>query len=162
MLKRFILGAVATLFFLVQLPMARALAVDIDPDLRTVKLNEGETVVVSNKQFEQGKRIFTGTCSKCHMAGRTKTNPNVTLSPESLAGALPRRDNVEAIAEYLENPKTYDGEIDISEFHPNTTRADLYPSMRNLTQNDLKLLAGYILTEANIRGFRWGAGKVYD
>lgn len=162
MLKRFILGAVATLFFLVQLPIARALAVDIDPSLRTVKLSESETVIVSNKEFEQGKRLFSQTCSKCHMAGRTKTNPNITLSPESLAGAEPPRDNVEAIAEYLNNPKTYDGEQDISELHPNTTRADLYPEMRNLTQDDLKQLAGYILTEANIRGFRWGAGKVYD
>jgi photosystem II cytochrome c550 len=162
MLKRFILGVIATLFFVLQLPIANAFAVDIDKDLRTVKLNENETVVVSNKQFEYGKRLFNGTCSKCHMSGRTKTNPNVTLGIASLQGAEPPRDNITAIADYLNNPKTYDGEQDISELHPNTTRSDIYPEMRNFTQEDLKALAGYILTEANIRGFRWGAGKVYD
>lgn len=162
MLKRFILGVVATLFFALQLPISHAFAVDIDSSLRRVKLNESETVVVSNKQFEQGKRLFTSTCSKCHMAGRTKTNPNVTLGIASLQGAEPARDNIEEIVNYLNNPKTYDGEQDISELHPNTARADLYPEMRNLTQEELKDLAGYILTEANIRGFRWGAGKVYD
>ncbi|MBD2579152.1 photosystem II cytochrome c-550 [Oscillatoria sp. FACHB-1406] len=162
MLKRLFLGLVATLIFTLQLPIDRAFAVDIKQELRTVKQDATENVVVSNKEFEHGKRLFTNACSKCHMAGRTKTNPNVTLGSTSLKGAEPPRDNVDEIVSYLNNPKTYDGEQDISELHPNTTRTDLYPEMRNLTQQDLQDLAGYILTEAQIRGFRWGAGKVYD
>lgn len=163
MLKRFILGVLVTLFFAFQLPMDNASAVEMDKNLRTVTQNgQGEAVVLSNAQFEHGKRIFNDTCSQCHMVGRTKTNPNVTLGDKSLKGAEPPRDNIEQIVSYLNNPKTYDGEVDISEFHPNTTRADLYPEMRNLTEDDLNDLAGYILSEINIRGSRWGAGKVYD
>jgi photosystem II cytochrome c550 len=163
MLKRFILGVIATLFFALQLPIDAALAVEIDPAYRTVKVSEqGATTTLSQEQVERGKRLFGDTCSQCHMAGRTKTNPNVTLSQASLEGAEPPRDSIVAIVDYLEHPTTYDGEQDLSEFHPNTNRADLYPEMRNLTQEDLENVAGFILVQPKILGIRWGGGKVYD
>lgn len=163
MLKRFILGVIATLFFVFQLPIDKAFAVEIEQDIRTVKLtDQGQTGVIPVKEFERGKRLFGDTCSQCHLAGRTKTNPNVTLNEADLAGAYPPRDSVLAIVDYLEHPTTYDGEVDISEFHPNTTRADLYPEMRNLTQEDLKALAGFLLVQPKIQGIMWGGGKVYN
>lgn len=163
MLKRFILGVIATLFFVFQLPIDKAFAIEIEEGIRTVKLtDQGDPTVVSIEQFQQGKRLFGDTCSQCHLAGRTKTNQNVTLNESDLEGAYPPRDNIAALVEYLENPMTYDGEEDISEFHPNTTRVDLYPEMRNLTQDDLEALAGFLLVQPKIQGIMWGGGKVYN
>lgn len=163
MLKKLILGVLATLFFAFQLPMGNAAALELDQESRTVKLNEqGETVVLSLKQVKQGQRLFNDTCSKCHNAGRTKTNPNVTLSEEDLSGAEPPRDSILAMVDYLKNPTTYDGELSMSELHPNTTRVDLYPEMRNLTDDDLKAIAGHILIQPKVRGIMWGGGKTVN
>jgi photosystem II cytochrome c550 len=101
-------------------------------------------------------------CSYCHKSGLTKTNPNVNLGEDALANAEPPRDNVEGIVEYLKNPKTYDGENFIYELHPNTTRSDLYPMMRNFTDDDLRAVAGHILIQPALRGILWGGGKVYN
>lgn len=163
MLKRFILGVIATLFFALQLPINSAFAVEIDPEYRTIKVDpQGSTTTLTQKQVERGQRIFGDTCSQCHMAGRSKTNPNVTLSMEDLEGAEPPRDNVVALVDYLENPTTYDGELDLSEFHPNTQRLDLYPEMRNFTQEDLENVSGFILVAPKVKGTHWGRGKAYD
>ncbi|WP_017306247.1 photosystem II cytochrome c-550 [Spirulina subsalsa] len=160
---KFLWIAAITLILGFQVAVQSAMAVNISESNRTVKLNEaGETVTITNQQFELGKREFNNTCSQCHMSGRTKTNPNVTLGLGDLEGAFPTRDNLLAIVDYTKNPTTYDGETDISDLHPSTSRLDLWPEMRNLTQEDLENLAGYILAEINIRGDRWGAGKVYD
>ncbi|MEY2830760.1 MAG: hypothetical protein RLZZ574_18, partial [Cyanobacteriota bacterium] len=86
----------------------------------------------------------------------------VNLGLTALSGANPARDNVAAIVDYLKNPTTYDGEKNIYEFHPNTTRSDLYPKMRNLTDEDLEAVAGHILIQPEIRGILWGGGKVYN
>lgn len=163
MLKRFILGVIATLFFALQLPIDSAFAVEIDPEYRTVKVDpQGSMTTLTQEQVERGKRIFGDTCSKCHMAGRSKTNPNVTLSTEDLEGAEPPRNNLVALVDYLENPTTYDGEQDLSEFHPNTSRLDIYPAMRNLSQEDLENVSGYILVAPKVKGVHWGRGKAYD
>jgi photosystem II cytochrome c550 len=86
----------------------------------------------------------------------------VGLGLDDLGGAEPPRDNIVAMVDYLKNPKTYDGEEDISLFHPNTQRSDLYPEMRNLTDEDLKAIAGHILIQPKVRGVMWGGGKVYN
>ena len=163
MLKRFLFAAVAALFMAIQFNISSVNAVEVDKSIRTVKLNDqGKEVVLSLKQVKQGQKVFVDTCSYCHKSGLTKTNPNVNLGSTALAGAFPARDNIEGIVEYLKNPKTYDGEIDIYEFHPNTTRSDLYPLMRNLTDDDLEAVAGHILIQPKIRGILWGGGKVYN
>jgi photosystem II cytochrome c550 len=62
----------------------------------------------------------------------------------------------------MKAPTSYDGEFDISELHPSIKSADIFPEMRNLTENDLEALAAYILIQPKIRGIQWGGGKVYN
>ncbi len=163
MLKRLLFALVAALFFAIQFNISSVNAVELDESIRTVKLNDqGEEIVLDLKQIKKGQRIFVDSCSYCHKGGATKTNPNVNLGINALANAVPARDNIEGIVDYLKNPTTYDGEKEIYEFHPNTTRSDLYPMMRNLTDEDLEAVAGHILIQPEIRGILWGGGKVYN
>ncbi|MDJ0687281.1 MAG: photosystem II cytochrome c-550 [Xenococcaceae cyanobacterium MO_188.B32] len=163
MLKRLLLAVVTTLFFVIQFNIASANAVELDQDIRTVKLNDaGDEVVLSLKQVKEGQRLFVNKCTYCHKAGTTKTNPNVGLGLDALANAVPAKDNIEGIVEYLKHPVTYDGEVSLEELHPNTSRSDLYPMMRNLTDEDMKAIAGHILIQPEIRGTMWGGGKVYN
>lgn len=159
MLKRLSLIAVVTALAF-QLFISSAAAVELDENVRTVKLNEaGEQTVLSVKEAERGKREFRDTCAQCHASGRTKTNPNVGLGLDTLAGAEPPRDNLVALVDYLKHPTTYDGEEEITLFHPNTERSDLYPEMRNLTEEDLRAIAGHILIQPKVRGASWGGSK---
>ncbi|MFW6358157.1 MAG: photosystem II cytochrome c-550 [Chroococcales cyanobacterium] len=163
MLKRFFWVAVVTVFLAFQFSVGTASAVEVDENIRTVKLNpQGDNIVLSNEEVQLGKRKFMYACAVCHKGGSTRTNPNINLSLETLALAEPPRDNVEAIVDYIKNPTSYDGELDISEIHPTTKRADLYPQMRNLTEEDLKAIAGHILMEPKVLGRMWGGGKVYN
>lgn len=163
MLKRLLFAVIASLFFLFQFNISSAAAVELDEGTRTVKLNEqGDEVVLSLQQVKQGQRLFVNNCTYCHKGGTTKTNPNVGLGLNTLANAEPARDSIEGLVDYLKHPTTYDGETEILELHPNTTRSDLYPMMRNLTDDDLKAIAGHILIQPKIRGIMWGGGKVYN
>lgn len=163
MLKRLLLVAVATVFFALQLSVGSAWALNMDESIRTVKSSDGgENIVLTNKQIERGKRLFNKDCAFCHGAGRTKTNPNVSLGLESLRLATPPRDSIAGIADYLQNPTSYDGETNYEELHPNTARPDLWPSLRNYTEDDLEDVAGYILIQPELRGVMWGGGKVYN
>ncbi|HEY9636868.1 MAG TPA: photosystem II cytochrome c-550 [Coleofasciculaceae cyanobacterium] len=162
-MKRFILLAVATIFFAFQIGVGSVSAVELTPEVRTVKVNEaGDTVVLSLEQVQKGKRLFNDSCSQCHGGGRTKTDPNVGLSPDSLAFATPPRDSIVALVDYLKNPTTYDGETEIAELHPSMKSADIYPEMRNLTDDDLEAIAGHILLQPKILGKMWGGGKVFN
>ena len=163
MLKKSIWLVVATVFFAFQILIGSAMAENLDEKTRTVSLNEtGQEVTLTLKEAKKGKKLFGDVCSQCHGAGRTKTNPNVTLSKKDLSGAYPNRNNVEALVDYMKNPTTYDGDIEIYEFHPAIRSADIFPEMRNLSENDLYAIAGYILIEQKLRGISWGGGKVYD
>ncbi|HLO49674.1 MAG TPA: photosystem II cytochrome c-550 [Kamptonema sp.] len=159
MLKRYFI-AVVTLFLTFQIFVGGALAVELSQDVRTLPLNDkGETVVLSLKQVKEGKRLFNLTCSQCHAAGMTKTDPNVNLSPATLALATPPRNNIKALVEFMKNPKTFDGFTEISEVHPSMKSADIFTEMRNLTDDDLYAIAGHILLEPKIVGAQWGGGK---
>jgi len=137
-----------------------AIAAELDEATRTVPLNaEGDTIVLSLDQVARGRKQFSQNCAICHNSGITKTNPTVGLDSESLAGALPPRDNVEALVAYLKEPMTYDGLTDISALHPSMKSSDIYPQMRGLTEEDLVSLAGHILTQPKILGPLWGGGK---
>ena len=117
-------------------------------------------VTFSEQEIAQAARLNTS-CGTCHAGGITKTNHNVGLDPETLALATPPRDNVDALVDYMKDPTSYDGEYSISELHPSIRSAELYPAMRDLTDEDLRLMAGYILVAPKVQGTAWGGGKIY-
>lgn len=168
MLKRLLLVTMATILLSFQFAVGSAHALNIDKDIRTVKLNEaGNTIVLTNKQYKKGQKKFVADCSKCHKAGATKSNPNVTLSLASLEGAEPPRDSIEGIIDYLEHPTYYDGETgegndDIRYVHPNVNEPALFRELKNYKKKDLRNVAGFILVQPKLKGILWGGGKVYN
>ncbi|CEJ44774.1 photosystem II cytochrome c-550 [Umezakia ovalisporum] len=153
---------VATILLTFQLLVGSATALELDEATRTVPLNDqGDQVVLSLKQVKEGKRLFQFACAQCHAGGVTKTNQNVGLDPETLALARPKRDNIEGLVDYMKNPTTYDGEVEISELHPSLKSADIFTEMRNMTEDDLVAIAGHILLEPKVVGIKWGGGKIY-
>ncbi|MFN6570516.1 cytochrome c-550 [Nostoc minutum NIES-26] len=162
MFRRLIGVVVATILLTFQMIVGSATAVELDKATRTVPLNDdGDTVVLSLKEVKEGKRLFQYACAQCHVGGVTKTNQNVGLEPEALALATPNRNNLEGLVDYMKNPTTYDGEEEISEIHPSTKSADIFTEMRNLTDEDLKAIAGHILLQPKVVGQQWGGGKIY-
>jgi photosystem II cytochrome c550 len=162
MFKRLIGVVVATILLTLQMVVGTATAMQLDEAIRTVSLNDqGDTVVLSLKQVKEGKRLFNFACAQCHAGGVTKTNQNVGLDPEALAGALPKRNNIVGLVDYIKNPTTYDGETEISEIHPSIKSADIFPQMRNLTEDDLVAISGHILLQPKVVGAKWGGGKIY-
>ena len=162
MFRRLIGVVVATILLTFQMVISSATALELNKTIRTVPLNDkGDTVVLSLKQVKEGKRLFNYACAQCHAGGVTKTNQNVGLEPEALAGALPNRNNIEGLVDYMKNPTTYDGETEISEIHPSIKSANIFRVMRNLTDEDLKAIAGHILLEPKVVGAKWGGGKIY-
>ncbi len=162
MFKRYVWLVAVTVFLAFQLFVGGATAAELDAATRTVPLDEkGETVTLSLEQVSEGKRLFNYACGQCHVGGVTKTDPNVGLEPEALALATPRRDNIEALVDYMHNPTTYDGQDSIAELHPSTQSTDIFPKMRNLTDDDLVAIAGHILLQPKVVGVKWGGGKIY-
>jgi photosystem II cytochrome c550 len=161
MLKKSICLILATLLFSFQIFVSGAEALELEEATRTVPLNtQGDTVVLSLKQVKEGKRLFNFACAQCHAGGITTTNQNVGLGPGDLSGALPNRNNIAGLVDYLKNPTTYDGAIEISELHPSTKSSDIFTKMRNLTDEDLTNIAGHILLQPKLIGIKWGGGKI--
>jgi photosystem II cytochrome c550 len=101
MLRRYFGLVVAAVFFTFQLWTGVAQAAELDALTRTVALNEsGDTITLTRKQFDDGRKLFDATCASCHVGGVTKTNPSVGLEPETLALANPRRDNIESLVSF--------------------------------------------------------------
>ena len=149
-------------FSIFSVSIMSASAIDLDEATRTVvKDASGNTIVLSPEQVKRGKRLFNATCGACHVGGMTKPNPNVGLDPEALSLATPRRDNAEALVDYLKNPTSYDGFESIAEVHPSIKSADIYPRMRSLTDEDLMAISGHILLQPKILTEKWGGGKIY-
>lgn len=139
-----------------------ASAIELDEATRTVVADGfGKTTVLTPEQVKRGKRLFNATCGACHVGGITKTNPNVGLDSEALSLATPRRDNIEALVDFLKNPTTYDGLESIAEIHPSIKSADIYPRMRSVTDEDLTAIAGHILLQPKVVSEKWGGGKIY-
>ncbi|MEO0406413.1 MAG: photosystem II cytochrome c-550 [Cyanobacteria bacterium P01_A01_bin.135] len=161
MLKRSILLVAIAILFAFQFAKG-ATAVELDAETRTVPLNKsGETVVLSLEQITQGRREFNTACASCHLAGVTRTNPNIDLSPEALALATPPLDNLDALVDYIYEPTSYDGLYDISEVHPAVKSSDIFPKMRNLSEDDIEAIAGHILLQPKVNAARWAGGKAY-
>jgi photosystem II cytochrome c550 len=162
MLKKIVWLAVATVFFALQVFSANASAAELNQGIRTVPLNpNGDTITLSLEQLAQGKEKFKYACTQCHAGGVTKTDPNVGLDPEALSLATPPRNTVTALVDYMKNPTSYDGAMEIAELHPSLKSKDLFPEMRNLTDDDLTQIAGYILIQPKVVGNKWGGGKIY-
>nr|WCH56247.1 photosystem II cytochrome c550 [Hypnea sp.] len=137
-------------------------AIELDETTRTVQLEEsGTTVLLTPEQVKRGKRLFNNSCAQCHNGGITKTNPNIGLEPESLNSATPPRDSINGLIDYMKNPKSYDGITSIAELHPSIKSAEIFPRMRNLTDEDLFAIAGHILVQPKVGGEKWGGGKIY-
>jgi photosystem II cytochrome c550 len=162
MFKRYILLVALVAFFAFQLFTGRAIAVELDAATRTVQQTaDGGTVVLTPEQVSRGKRLFNYACGQCHVGGVTKTDPNVGLDPETLALATPPRDSIESLVDYLHNPTTYDGLESIAELHPSTQSTDIFPKMRNLSEQDLVDISAHILLQPKVIGEKWGGGKIY-
>jgi len=150
------------LFSILNIFVTTASAIDLDEATRTVVIDgSGKTAILSPEQVKRGKRLFNATCGACHVGGITKTNPNVGLDPEALSLATPRRDNLNALVDYMKNPTTFDGLESIAEIHPSIQSADIFPKMRNLSEEDLFSIAGHILVQPKIVSEKWGGGKIY-
>ena len=122
---------------------------------------DGTTVVFSEKEVKAGRKLFNDSCGTCHAGGITKTNHNVGLDPETLALATPPRDSVDALVDYMKDPTSYDGEYSIADVHPSLRSSDVFVKMRDLDEEDLRLIAGYILVAPKVQGQQWGGGKIY-
>ncbi len=147
---------------LVLSPLSSASSIELDELTRTVQLEQdGQIAILTPEQVKRGKRLFNNTCAQCHNGGITKTNPNIGLDPESLSLANPSRNNVNSLVDYMKNPTSYDGESFISELHPSIKSAEIFPKMRNLTDDDLFAIAGHILIQPKIASEKWGGGKIY-
>lgn len=137
-------------------------AIELDEVTRTVVLEEsGKTIILTPEQVKRGKRLFNSSCAQCHNGGITKTNPNIGLELESLSLATPARDNIKSLIDYMKDPKSYDGASSIAELHPSIKSAEIFPKMRNLTDEDLFAIAGHILMQPKIAAEKWGGGKIY-
>lgn len=99
--------------------VAPAQAAKIDPDVQryltpdgpaAVPLDlEGHTQEFSARALTRGRDIFMENCAYCHANGLTLPYPAVSLTLDDLAGATPRRDNIDGFVEYMRYPMTYDG-----------------------------------------------------
>ena len=137
-------------------------AIDLDENTRTVPLDSsGTTVILTPEQVKRGKRLFNASCGQCHVGGITKTNPNLGLEPDALSLATPARNTIEGLVDYMKNPTTFDGLESIAEIHPSIQSADIFPKMRNLSEDDLYAIAGHILVQPKIVAEKWGGGKIY-
>ena len=156
------LGALLLLPFALLLLAPAAHAVQWDAETLTVPADaSGNTVTFTESEIKAGRKVFNNSCGECHAGGITKTNHNVGLDPETLALATPARDNVDALVDYMKDPTSYDGEYSIADLHPSMRDAELYPAMRDLTDEELRLMAGYILVAPKVQGTAWGGGKIY-
>eukprot|EP00440_Ansanella_granifera_P005440 gb/GFBE01005903.1/.p1 GENE.gb/GFBE01005903.1/~~gb/GFBE01005903.1/.p1 ORF type:complete len:221 (+),score=71.65 gb/GFBE01005903.1/:1-663(+) len=154
---RFFAGAALSLALLAGAAPARA---DVEDVVIAVD-DKGKTTSLTKEQVIRGKRLFNASCSSCHVGGGTRTNQNVGLSTEELAGAQPNRATIEGLVDYMNSPTTYDGLKDISEVHPSIKAADIWPKMRSMKQQDLYDMSAYILYMNQTIPEKWGGGKQY-
>ncbi|MEB3199146.1 MAG: photosystem II cytochrome c-550 [Synechococcaceae cyanobacterium] len=122
---------------------------------------DGSTITFSEQEIKTGRRLFNNSCGTCHAGGITKTNQNVGLDPETLALATPPRNTVAALVDHMKDPTSYDGEYSIADVHPSLRSTDVFVKMRDLDDEDLRLMAGYILVAPKVQGQQWGGGKIY-
>nr|QCI05762.1 photosystem II cytochrome c550 [Dasysiphonia japonica] len=150
------------LFLNVNLLSLPIYSIELDETTRTVELDgSGKTSILTAEQVKRGKRLFNSSCAQCHNGGITKTNPNIGLDTDSLSLATPPRNSIVSLIDYMKSPSSYDGQTSIAELHPSIKSAEIFPIMRNLTDDDLFSIAGHILIQPKLGGEKWGGGKIY-
>nr|YP_009393432.1 photosystem II cytochrome c550 [Bostrychia simpliciuscula]ARW61994.1 photosystem II cytochrome c550 [Bostrychia simpliciuscula] len=150
------------LFLFISLFSLPTYAIELDESTRTVSFDSsGKTIILTPEQVKRGKRLFNNSCAQCHNGGITKTNPNIDLELKSLSLATPARDNIVNLIDYIKYPTSYDGATSIAELHPSIKSAEIFPKMRNLTDEDLLSMSGYVLVQPKIVAEKWGGGKIY-
>ena len=160
--KNLVLGLLVVPMALMACFATPAMAAQWSTDQLTVPATpEGTTVTFTEQEIKGGRKLFNSSCGECHAGGITKTNQNVGLDPETLALATPPRDNVDALVDYIKDPTSYDGEYSIADVHPSLRSSDIFVKMRDLDDEDLRLMAGYILVAPKVQGVQWGGGKIY-
>ena len=160
--KNLVLGLLVVPMALMACFATPAMAAQWSSDQLTVPANpEGATVTFTEQEIKGGRKLFNSSCGECHAGGITKTNQNVGLDPETLALATPPRDTVDALVDYIKDPTSYDGEYSIADVHPSLRSSDIFVKMRDLDDDDLRLMAGYILVAPKVQGVQWGGGKIY-
>jgi len=160
--KKSTLSLSIVLFYIFCVIIFPVFAIELDENTRTVQLNDsGKTTTLTAEQVKRGKRLFNNSCAQCHNGGITKTNPNVSLDSETLSLATPARDNIISLIDYMKDPLSYDGTISIAELHPSIKSAEIFPKMKNLTDDDLFAIAGHILIQPKLDAEKWGGGKIY-
>lgn len=70
---------------------------------------QGQTKQLSPEDLSVGKELFEANCLNCHVGGATLPDPTVSLALDTLAGATPPRNNINALVAFLREPMTYDG-----------------------------------------------------
>lgn len=162
MKRNFGLLLCSVIIFLFSCILLPAYSIELDEATRTVPFDSSsKTITLTPEQVKRGKRLFNNSCAQCHNGGITKTNPNIGLELESLSLATPARDNIENLVDYIKEPTSYDGQNSIAELHPSIKSAEIFPKMKNLTDEDLFSIAGYILLQPRIAQEKWGGGKIY-
>lgn len=150
------------LFFTISnFTLTNSSAFNLSEAVRTVPLNSKTSIILTIDQVTDGKVKFINTCSTCHKQGGTNTDPEMGLDTLTLHLATPRRDTIEGLVDYVKNPTTFDGKRSIATEHPSVKRADLFPELKSLTEEDLFNIAGYILVAPKLTNEKWGGGKVY-
>ncbi|AFY58739.1 photosystem II cytochrome PsbV2 [Rivularia sp. PCC 7116] len=101
----------------------------------------------SPQELSDGKRYFEDSCINCHVGGSTLPNPKESLALDTLEGANPPRNNINALVSYMRHPMTYDGSEETfwcREVTPNI-----------LSEGQIENLAAFVLTAAQ-KAPGWG------
>ena len=111
----------------------------------------GNTQEFSPQKLSDGKRYFEDSCINCHVGGSTLPNPKQSLALDTLKGANPSRDNINALVSYMRQPMTYDGSEDTFWCR------EVTPNMLSLAL--LENLDAFVLTAAK-KAPGWGTDSI--
>lgn len=111
---------------------------------------QGQTQPFSTANLSQGKRLFEESCKNCHVGGATLPDPTVPLSLKALQGAVPPRDNINALVAFLRDPMTYDGSEE--------SYVCRQVSERWMSQTQVENLSAFILRSAQ-KAPGWGSSS---
>lgn len=109
--------------------------------------SQGNTRNFSPLDLSDGKRYFEDSCINCHVGGSTLPNPKQSLALDTLKGANPSRDNINALVSYMRQPMTYDGSEETFWCREVTSNM--------LSETQIDNLAAFILTAAK-KAPGWG------
>ncbi|KAM3115273.1 photosystem II cytochrome PsbV2 [Phormidesmis sp. 146-33] len=109
--------------------------------------HQGNSRLFSAEELASGKKVFEQSCLTCHVGGATLPNPKVPLSLKALQGAMPPRDTVASLVEFMRAPMLYDGSEESFECRKVPTSW--------LSQAEVESVAGFILRAAQ-KAPGWG------